>query len=81
MIMYDGRKIIPGLILFLGLVTYPVWHNLANGKSNYVPKPKPPADKKECIEPKEAIRINHKTLLERLEKLGGSERREDVRRL
>lgn len=64
MILYDGKKIIPGLIVFLGLVTYPVWHNLASGKINYVPKPKLPADKKECVEPKEVIRINHKTLLE-----------------
>ena len=62
--MYDGRKIIPGLIIFLGLVTYPFWHNLASGKVSYVPKPKLPADKKECVEAKEYIRINHKSFLE-----------------
>lgn len=62
--MYDGKKIIPGLLLFLGLVTCPLWYNLASGKVNYVPKPKPPADKKECVESKEFIRTHHKSLLD-----------------
>jgi len=65
-IMYDGKKIIPGLILFLVLLTYPIWHNTVSGKTSYVPKPELPTDKakKECVEPKTFIRVNHKTLLE-----------------
>ena len=62
--MYDGKKIIPGLIIFLALVSYPFWHNAASGKMGYVPKPKIAADKKECVEPKNYIRVNHKNLLE-----------------
>ena len=62
--MYDGKKIIPGLIIFLGLVTYPFWHNTVSGKTAYVPKPEIPKDQKECIEPKAYIRVNHKALLE-----------------
>src|SRR5512139_3473417 len=62
--MYDGKKIIPGLLIFLGVITYPIWHNTVSGKASYVPKPEIPADKKECVEPKAFIRINHKTLLE-----------------
>lgn len=62
--MYDGKKIIPGLIIFVALVSFPLWHNVGSGKMNYVPKPKPPADKKECVEPKDYIRINHKNLLD-----------------
>jgi len=62
--MYDGKKIIPGLILFLALVSYPLWNNAVSGKMSYIPKPKPPADKKECIEPKNYIRVNHKNLLD-----------------
>ena len=61
--MYDGKKIIPGLIIFLGLITLPLWYNAASGKTGYVPKPKAPADKKECVEPKNDIRIIHKDLL------------------
>jgi len=62
--MYDGKKIIPGLIIFLALASFPLWYNAASGKMKYVPKPKLPADKKECVEPKDYIRINHKNLLD-----------------
>jgi hypothetical protein len=64
--MYDGKKIIIGLIIFLGLVTIPIWYNAASGKISYVPKPELPADKtkKECVEPKNFIRVNHKQFLE-----------------
>jgi hypothetical protein len=62
--MYDGKKIIPGLVVFLGLVTAPVWYNAARGKMSYVPKPEIPADKKECVESKTFIRVNHKNLLD-----------------
>lgn len=62
--LYDGEKIIIGLIIFVGLVTYPLWHNTVSGKSTYVPKLEIPKDKKECIEAKEYIRVNHKSILE-----------------
>lgn len=62
--MYDGKKIIPGLIIFLGLVALPLWYNAVNGKTGYVPKPEIPADKKECVEPRATIRVIHKDLLE-----------------
>ncbi len=62
--MYDGKKIIPGLLIFLTILSYPLWHNAASGKIGYIPKPKAPEDKKECIEPKLLITVNHKTLLE-----------------
>jgi len=64
MTMYDGKKIIPGLLIFLGLITYPIWHNNVSGKTSYAPKPEIPADKKECVEPKAFIRVNHKNLLD-----------------
>jgi [DsrC]-trisulfide reductase subunit J len=62
--MYDKSKIIPGLLIFLVLATFPVWYNVASGKVSYLPKPKAPADKKECVESKEYIRVHHKDLLE-----------------
>ena len=61
---YDAKKIITGLIIFVGLITYPIWHNTVSGKSLYTPKLELPKDKKECIEPKDYIRVNHKSLLE-----------------
>ena len=64
--MYDKSKIIPGLLVFLALVTSPLWYNGASGKTDYVPKLELPTDKdkKECVEPKAFIRVHHKTLLE-----------------
>jgi hypothetical protein len=61
--MHDAGKIILGLIIFLALVTYPAWHNAMNAKTGYLPAPKSPVDKKECVEPRQVIRINHKDLL------------------
>ncbi len=62
--LYDGEKIIIGLIIFVGLVTYPLLHNTVSGKSTYAPKLETPKDKKDCIEAKEYIRVNHKSILE-----------------
>jgi hypothetical protein len=55
--MYDKSKIIPGLIIFLALVTSPLWYNAASGKTSYAPKLELPVDKdkKECVEPKAFI--------------------------
>jgi hypothetical protein len=61
--MHDAGKIILGLIVFLTLVTYPAWHNAISGKAGYIPTPKTPPDKKECIEPKQVIRVIHRDLL------------------
>jgi hypothetical protein len=61
--MHDAGKIIFGLIIFLALVTYPAWHNAISGKAGYIPTPKAPPDKKECIEPKQVIRVVHRDLL------------------
>jgi hypothetical protein len=61
--MYDANKIIPGLIIFLVLATFPIWFSLASGKTGYKPKPKPPADQKECIESKAYMKAYHMDLL------------------
>ena len=65
--LYDGGKIITGLIIFLGLVTFPFFYNI--GKANVRPDPKidTPAIKelkeKKCVESKEFMRAEHMKLL------------------
>lgn len=60
--MYNANKIIPGLIIFLGLVTFPFWSNI--GRAAYErPELKLPPIEKECVEPKEWIRSEHMRLL------------------
>jgi len=65
--LYDSGKIITGLIIFLGLVTFPFFYNI--GKANVRPDPKidTPAIKelkeKKCVESKEFMRAEHMKLL------------------
>jgi len=65
--MYDSSKIITGIIIFTGLLTFPFWFAL--GKENFTPKPdlNTPAiqqlTEKECIEDTEFMISNHMKLL------------------
>lgn len=61
--MYDTGKIVTGLVIFGGLITFPLWYDALNGKTGYVPKPKIVTEEKRCIEPKEYIRTQHPNLL------------------
>ncbi len=61
--MYDGNKIIPGLIIFVGLVTFPFWSNI--GRAAYErPELKLDAVETECVEPAEWMRAEHMRLLD-----------------
>jgi len=42
--MYDASRILPGLGLFVVVVTYPVWHAVAAGQDARVPKLVKPAE-------------------------------------
>jgi hypothetical protein len=65
--IYDGGKIIAGLVIFFFLVTFPFFLNI--GKVNAKPEPKidtPEIQKlteKKCIEPKAFMRAEHMKLL------------------
>jgi len=61
--IYDGKKIIPGLLLFVSLLVSPVLFTIARGKAAYVPKLELKAGAKECVESAEYMRRNHMTLL------------------
>jgi hypothetical protein len=66
--MYDKGKIIPGLIIFIILVSFPFWYNL--GKASC--KPEVSLDtpvinqmsKKQCIEPREIMKEKHMQILD-----------------
>ena len=69
--LYDGGKIIIGLLVFVGIATFPFYYNI--GKVNAKPELKTdtPAiqawekqyGKKECVESKEYMRAEHMQLL------------------
>lgn len=60
--MYDGGKIITGVVIFLALVTFPFWGNL--GSAAYQrPELEKPADAKKCVESVDFMRGNHMQML------------------
>lgn len=61
--MYDAGKIIIGVIIFLGLLTSPIWYTTVRGKATYRPEPKIVSQEKQCIEPTPFMRTQHMTLL------------------
>lgn len=65
--MYDGGKILIGIVFFLGLVTFPFLYN--GGKATAKPDPKidtPVIEQlaeKKCVEPKSFMKAGHMQLL------------------
>lgn len=62
--MYDAGKIIPGIIIFLLLVTAPIWYNVATGKAEYKPQLEKAVGATQCVESTEYMRTNHMNLLD-----------------
>ena len=61
--MREKPWILMGLLVFLFLVTFPVWWNLAAGEKSAAPKPELPTDEKECVAPADYMRVAHMDLL------------------
>jgi hypothetical protein len=61
--MYDAWKIIGGIIIFLVLITGPIWYDMASGKTDYKPDPKIITTEKQCVMPTEYMRAVHMDLL------------------
>lgn len=63
--MYDAGKILSGLIVFLALVTAPLWLNAVAGEQAVAPKLELPKGKTQCIEATATMRASHMELLNR----------------
>lgn len=59
--MYDSGKIIIGLIIFAGLMTFPFWYNA--GKAAPMPEPKVITKGQKCVESKDFMKAAHMQLL------------------
>ena len=60
--MYDGKYIIPGLLVFLLMMTFPIWKNMGN--AGVVPKPEKPKGVTKCVEPAQYMRTSHMKILD-----------------
>ncbi|MEK7403669.1 MAG: sulfate reduction electron transfer complex DsrMKJOP subunit DsrJ [Acidobacteriota bacterium] len=61
--MRDRPIIFGGLMVFLGLATFPIWYNVAAGKTSRGPDIKLPAQEKECVAATDYMRSSHMDLL------------------
>ncbi|MBM4325770.1 MAG: cytochrome C [Deltaproteobacteria bacterium] len=63
--MYNAGKVIIGILIFLGLFTYPIWSPIVLGKAGPPPQlEKPdPAKGKVCVEATDYMRSTHMSLL------------------
>ena len=61
--MFDTGKIILGLVIFIALITFPIWYNASVGNASYVPDPKIITIEKECVAPVEYMKSAHMNLL------------------
>ena len=61
--MYDADKIIPGLIIFFCLISFPIWYTTVSGKVAYAPEPEIVTEEKQCIEATQYMRDKHMDLL------------------
>lgn len=60
--MHDSGKIITGIVIFLGLMTFPFWYNV--GRAAYErPELQLPKDVEQCIEATEWMQAEHMVLL------------------
>ena len=63
--MYDGGKIIGGLVIFVGLVSFPLWYSAAGGEPKTPPNPKKPTSEPACVEDTAFMRASHMDLLDK----------------
>lgn len=61
--MYNAGRILVGLIIFLVLVTIPIWYNVATGKAGYAPELEKAARGEECVRELEYMKAYHMDLL------------------
>jgi len=59
--LYHGKYIIPGLVAFLVVVTFPLWYGVVSGGPTFESLPNP--EGLECIESRDYMRANHMRLL------------------
>lgn len=61
--MYDAGKIITGLVIFLCVITFPVWYALSSGSVVSAPDLEIVTEEKQCVESTDYMRTQHMKLL------------------
>ncbi|OGQ82256.1 MAG: hypothetical protein A2289_00225 [Deltaproteobacteria bacterium RIFOXYA12_FULL_58_15] len=61
--MYNGGKIIAGIVIFIVLVTFPIWFSFSNESLGKKPEPKKPVGYEHCVEDTAYMKAFHMDLL------------------
>jgi hypothetical protein len=61
--MLSKGGVATGIIIFLAVVTSPLWYNAFTGMAGYVPELKLPENEKRCVEERRYMRERHPDLL------------------
>jgi hypothetical protein len=61
--MHDRPQIVAGLVVFVGLLTFPLWHARGGKLFPTAPDIKLPAQEKQCVAPVGYMRDSHMQLL------------------
>jgi hypothetical protein len=62
--MYDSGKVIAGIVIFLVLITFPIWYSRATGSVSTPPKIEVGTKEKQCVESTEYMKSSHMKLLD-----------------
>ena len=62
--MNDRFKIMLGLVIFLILITFPIWYNVASGDTGNAPELEKPLNATECVRETAYMTSNHMDLLD-----------------
>lgn len=62
--MYDSTKVIIGIVIFVGLFSFPIWSQVVLGTPGPPPKLELPKDKKKCVEATPYMSASHMELLD-----------------
>lgn len=62
--MYDAKYIIPGLVIFLALITLPLWYNNALGRRGEGPELQYPAGETQCVVEKDLMKGEHMQIVD-----------------
>ncbi len=62
--MHDAGKVIIGIIIFLVLVTFPIWFAIAGGRTGEMPELAKPVHGDDCVLPSEEMKETHMFLLD-----------------
>jgi len=61
--MRNKTRIVIGLVVFLGFITFPIWYNMVSGEESQPPEIVLPADETQCVMDADYMRTEHMQLL------------------